>query len=220
MKRIAVAGMAIVLCMSAAGCSMLGGSKYKKASKKLIKAAEEACDAEEASKKQKKAIVASDINDPSLEDGAYVTFSGEEYDDTKSENSKYDDGEVTNATMFMKTEAGSGIAAAVMEFDDKDLAADYFDLMTEDVDEDEIEDYAAYYDDFVYFFEDEDEEVSFMYDNADEGKSNGMYFKLDGKVIIMLAYTGADDCDLLDEFYDFMREAGYPDFEEMLEDAE
>lgn len=220
MKRIAVAGMAIVLCMSAAGCSLLGGSKYKKASKKLIKAAEKACDAEEASKKQKKAIVTSDRNSPVLEDGAYITFTGEEYDDAKSENSQYDDGEISNATMFMKTEDGSGIAAGVMEFEDKDLASDYYDMMVEDVNEDEIEEIADYYEDFVYFFEEEDEEVSFMYDNADDGKANGMYIKLNGNVIIMVAYTGTDDCDLLDEFYDFMREAGYPDFEEMLEDAE
>ena len=62
-------------------------------------------------------------------------------------------------------------------------------------------------------------EYSLIAINNDEEEVMSAYAKLDGKVIVIVAYEGSDDSDLLDEYYEYMNVAGYTDMEELLEEA-
>ena len=49
-----------------------------------------------------------------------------------------------------------------------------------------------------------------------EGYVGAGYLHIDGKIVTVVQFTGAEDGDLLEEFYDFMREADYEDMEVLL----
>ena len=84
MKKKLAAAMAVVMVVGLSGCSLVGGSKFKKTSDKIVKAAESACDAQEADKKVKKNMIKDfDPTDDLYEDGAYYKFSSDDVEDFK-----------------------------------------------------------------------------------------------------------------------------------------
>lgn len=222
MKKTLAILLAAGMFAASAGCSLLGGSKYKKESKKMIKAAEEACSAQEANKKQMKKLPDATMNrnDSGFEKGIYASMDQETFEKYKSDNNKYEDGTVLNISFFFKFVGEDTMMAKVIEFANEDLVWNDFDGILGIINKGALTDYEAYYEDFVYFLEINDDSLEMMYDNGDDGKASGVYAKVDGNVIVMVSYSGSNRSDLLDEFYEFMDEAGYPDYEEKLDDAE
>ena len=165
MKKIAVAMMAVVMVIGATGCSLLGGSKFKKTSDKVVKAAEKACDVQEADKKQKKAIVKGDFSptDDTFEDGVYLKFSDDDLEDFDFElgDAKIESEDIKNATIVIKSEdEKSGFMVLVIEAADEDTAEDLYDgflEMTEDMDEKSLKS-AAKNSDLEYGIDDEEDD--------------------------------------------------------------
>ena len=48
----------------------------------------------------------------------------------------------------------------------------------------------------------------------------GLFFEVNGTTVTMIEYEGNEDTDLLEEYYDFMREIGYTDMEALLDGGE
>ena len=108
----------------------------------------------------------------------------------------------------------------VMELDTKDAAEEVFESFTGRYTKTEKSlKKAAKQADIEYAVDGSDTEYSLIAINNDEEEVMSAYTKLDGKVIVMVAYEGSDDSDLLDEYYEYMSVAGYTDMEALLEEA-
>lgn len=218
MKKVVVAILAVAMMISMTGC---GDSKYKKTSKKVIKAAESALDAEEASKKQKKAIQndASNPSDEIFENACFCEFSEDDTSDFDL-NGSLDEGDVKNLTVIAKSSEGSYIYVYVFETSDKDAASDAFDALCEEFDEQFNKKYfkgLAAGSDLEYGLEnDEDDERRLIMSSEESNVYFAIYYKLEGTVITMACLADRNGSDLVDEYFDFMDEAGFPDLQEML----
>ena len=62
----------------------------------------------------------------------------------------------------------------------------------------------------------DDEDDRFAYIVQMEGYVDAGYLHIDGKIVTVVQFTGTEDGDLVEEFYDFMREADYEDMEVLL----
>ncbi len=224
MKKKLAAAMAVVMIVGLSGCSLLGGSKFKKTSDKLVKAAEKVCDAQEADKKQKKAIVKGDFTptDDMFEDGCYLKFAKDDLEDFSFEmgDAEIEGEDIKNATVVIKSEdSKSGFMALVLEAADEDVAEDLFDgfmEMTEDMDEKSLKS-AAKNSDLQYGIDDEDDnKYALAVYSEDYNMASDMLIQRDGKIVIVAMYSGAPDADLLEEFVDFMNEGKFQDFDELL----
>ncbi|MBO4473493.1 MAG: hypothetical protein J5750_01120, partial [Clostridiales bacterium] len=189
MKKKLAAAMAVVMIVGLSGCSLLGGSKFKKTSDKIVKAAKSACGAEEADKKAKKSMIKNfDPSDDAFEDGVYYEFSSDDVEDFKFElgDKKVDTDDIKNVTMFGKNEDGrSMIVAVVLEAADEGAAEDLFEdalSMTEDLDEKQLKS-AAKNSDLEYNIDDESDDkfVMAVY-SEDYGMAVDYYMVREGKI--------------------------------------
>ncbi|MBO4687529.1 MAG: hypothetical protein J5636_03375, partial [Clostridiales bacterium] len=218
MKKKLAAVMAVVMIVGLSGCSILGGSKFKKTSDKIVKAAESACDAQEADKKQKKKLLKFDPTDEVFEEGAYLKLSSDDLEDIDFSmgDAELDPDDIKNATLFAKNEDGSMLVAVVIEAGDEGTAEDLYDAFmesTEDMDEKSLKKLAKNAD-LEYGIDDEDDnKYVMMMVYEDYGMASGMYYQRDGKVITAVIYSGSPEADLLEEFYAFMNDAKLTDME-------
>lgn len=218
MKKVVVAILAVAMMISMTGC---GDSKYKKTSKKAIKAAESALDAEEASKKQKKAMRNGDSSpsDEIFENACFCEFSEDETSDIDL-NGALDEGDVKNLTMIAKSSEGSYIYVYVFETSDKDAASDAFDTLCEEFDDQFNKKYLkglAAGSDLEYGLEnDEDDERRLIMSSEESNNYFAIYYKIEGTVITLACLADRTGSGLVDEYFDFMDEAGFPDLQEML----
>lgn len=225
MKKVLSVVMVVAMMASLSACG--SGSKFSKHQKKNIKAAEEACDASEGSSKQKKKFVKNSTDKDFYEDGVYFTFEPDELEDVAESGNTFEGTDVesdqlTNMFVFRKTinDEDSAVYSIVMELDTKDAAEEVFESVTGRYTKTEKSlKKAAKQGDIEYAVDGSDTEYSLIAINNDEEEVMSAYAKLDGKVIVIVAYEGSDDSDLLDEYYEYMNVAGYTDMEELLEEA-
>lgn len=223
MKKVFASVLAIGMILSMTGCAK--GGKYSKTSKKLIKAAESTMDAEEGSKKVRKAFQKDTVKptDEMFNDGFYCTYSGDETEDFTMDDCM-DEGDAKNLTVICKSEDKSCVYSYIVELQDKDIAEDVYDNLLENLSsnfpsEKEMKKKSKEAN-FEYALNDESEtEYAFIMVNEDNGQAVSYYLNIDGSVITFVACACYTDADLYEEYYDFTKEAGLADFEEMLEDA-
>ena len=191
MKKVLSVALVLFMACSLAGCK--SESKYKKADKKMINAAENCFDAAEMTTKQ------------NLEDMDY----GE--DKFNSDEIK-----VSNMTMFAKVDGDvDQVYATIVEMKNEEFAQDLYDYYYELQDLDKVKKKVRQADEAEIGYND-DEDDRFAYIVQMEGYVGAGYLHIDGKIVTVVQFTGAEDGDLLEEFYDFMREADYEDMEVLL----
>lgn len=223
MKRILTALVAVTLVISATGCSLFGKkeSVFDKASKQMIQAATEACDAKEASKKQIKAFKEEEFFPGEFEKGAYYTFAKEELADADTALSyeKIDDDDLKNLTVFCKKQEDSCLIASVFELTDKEMAADTFEAMSTQLestfDEAYLDEHVAKEGDLEYATKTSSNEVSVIIISQEGGTSLACYLKLEENVITKTQVSGTSQ-ELFSEYYAFMKKADYADQEKLL----
>lgn len=218
-------GMATMMVASATGCSFsfsFGGGKFSKASKKITNAAKEACDAEKASNKQRKAILkGSAITSGDFEDGAYCTLTSSEAENYELTLQCAEAGDLKNVTIFYKIVDNDGILSAVYELVDKDLAQDYYDELIDNINEnvfsDERMEQLDYYSDHEWGIDDENDDEFMAFNRTEEGDGCDIcYVKIDGAVVTYIYCSGHMSGDVYDEFFDFIEAAGCPDPESLV----
>ncbi|MBQ0011399.1 MAG: hypothetical protein KBT07_01685 [Clostridiales bacterium] len=218
-------GMVATMIVGATGCSFsfsIGGSKYSKASKKFTNAAKEACGAEKANSKQRKAFRQGDIDADGFEDGVYCVFSSSEAEGYELTLQCAEAGDLEGVTLFYKIEDNHGIMAAVFDLENKDLAQDYYDGYLEECQdnlfsEERMEQLDAAFTDHEWAVDDDAEDEYLAIQRSDEG--NGcdiVYLKVSGTLVYYVFYTGSCGSDVYDEFLDFMDEADFPNPEGLL----
>ncbi len=217
-------GMVATMIVGATGCSFsfsIGGSKFDKASKKLTNAAKEACGAEKAGTKQRKALLSGDITTEDFEDGVYCNFSSSEAEGFELNLPCAEAGDLDDFTLFYKIQGNHGIMSAVFELEDKDLAQEYFEGYVEDTNsflfsEERMDQLDSTFSDHEWAVDDSADDEFIAMQRSEEGNGcDVVYLKVSGKLMYYVYYTG--DCeDFFEEFQDFMAEAGYPDPEGIL----
>ena len=217
MKKIVAFALTCALLIGVAGCGKK--DSFKKESDNLIKAAEQACGAQEASDKQKEAF----LNDPdeevsnTFENGAYFTLSS---DDIKSfaDESIYDVDEIKDMLCFMKYDGMTSCGSYVFGFKNTKSAEKYYKQMTsawKSV-EDSIVKMAEKNEDFSYAFSSEDNEFVLAELNGDDNDAMVLYYRLDGNTLTTIVYSGALNSDLYSELLDLFKEGDYCDLESLL----
>lgn len=219
MKKILATVLAAVCVLGTTGCA--GGGKFKSTSSSIRKAAEKASDVSEASKKQKKAILGDDFgpNDELFNKGCFYTLETDEAENSTLGIKGVEEGDIKKAFVLVKSEEDAYYLAIVFEAADKDIASDIFDKMLEEFTFDEKDlKAAAKKSDLEYGIDDEDDNkyAALAISDNDSHMASGMYFKVDGKVLTVVTYTGAPDLDLYQEYLDVMFDSKLADMEGLL----
>lgn len=224
MKKVMVGLLTVALMASLTGCS-LGGSKYSKAKKKMISAAESIYDASEADKKQKKSIIKSfRPSDDMFEDGIYLELSGEDLGklDLNLEVVEDSEEDLKNVALFAKSEDNSAIGVYIIEAKDKESAQAIYDEFTEKTDTFSKKDLKAKAkkSDLVWGLdEDKDDTYAAIAVSVDDyNQASAFYFNISGNVITVCAYSGTADSEVFEGFYDFMKKAGFYDMQKLLDE--
>lgn len=224
-SKLLALGMATMMVASATGCSFsfsFGGSKFSKASNKMVKSAEEACGAEKVSSKQRKAILKGGATSGGFEDGAYMKFSSSEAEGFELVLQCAEAGDLKNVTIFYKIDDNFGIMAAVYELDDKDLAEEYYEELVETADDSLFSDERmgqldATFSDHEFGIDDEKDDEYLAIQRTEEGDGcDIVYAKMDGKVVTYVYCTMEVSSDLYDESLEFLEGIGCQDPEELL----
>ena len=219
MKKILSCALVLSMAFSLAGCGSKGG--YASTEKKVISAAEECFGAEEASKKARKKILSDSFraNDAVFEDGAYTTLTSEDIEDMDIKESDFDPEDMPNMLVLVKSENNSYVETYVVEASDKDTAGEIYDYFTErfGTTEKKLKKEAKKFD-AEYGFEEDDNKLAIIMVSEDRDKAQCAHIQLDGKVVSLSIYDGKYESDLLEEYYEFLRSAGYTDIEALLEE--
>lgn len=221
MKKVYAIVMTAVMVLGLTGCG--GGSKYSSKSKKIISAAESVFDAEEASKKQMKEFKKNGITESmeSLEDCIFFQYDEDNIDDLSlSDNSEFKEGDVLKATFVLKNCDEGQLMVYTVEVAEEEIAEKFLKKATKGVSEKELKKQKKENDALTYALEKNDNEYIVIADYEDQGIVHAIVCQQNGKTLTAVSYSGYDDADMFDDFYEFMREAKLPDLQEMLEDAE
>ena len=223
MKKMIACGMTIILTVSMTGCS-LGGNKYKKASEKMIAAAENCCDAEEMSKSQKKKIIKNDLmtNITKAGESVYVTLGQDDLDKMDDdEDGAFSIENFKNVTIFMRNDEKlqGAITSMVFEMVDKDVAEELFDYYVDSMRLKERKKEWKHASEGEFAIDDESDDTVAFIASVDNYCMSG-YIHIDGKIVTVCSFSGDPETDVLEEYYDFMREAGFRDMEALLEGDE
>ena len=216
MKKLSVL-VAVIMTVTMAGCSLFE-SKYKKAEKKMIDAAVNSCDAAEMTAKQKKNVIKKNlvVGNTTFGDGAYVCLSSDDLEDVEiKDDTPIDSETVKHMVMFAKTSEKEIISSLVIEFSDKETASDFYDYYLEMIDFKSVKKQLRNADEAVVGVDDEDED-RFAYIVSMNGVTKAEYIRIDGRIVTASSFYGEDESDFLEEYYDFMREAGYTDMDVLL----
>ncbi|HBZ77834.1 MAG TPA: hypothetical protein DEO39_03920 [Clostridiales bacterium] len=218
MKKFLSVALVLSLALSLAACK--SGSKYKKADKKMISAAENCFDAAEMTTKQKRNAIKKNLRvaDTTFGDGAYLHLTSDDLEDMDYEEDKFNSDEikVSNMTMFAKVDGDvDQVYATIAEMKNEEFAQDLYDYYYELQDLDKVKKKVRQADEAEIGYND-DEDDRFAYIVQMEGYVDAGYLHIDGKIVTVVQFTGTEDGDLVEEFYDFMREADYEDMEVLL----
>ena len=224
MKKVMAGLLTVALMASLTGCS-LGGSKFSKAKKKMISAAQSVYDAQEADKKQKKSIIKSfRPSDDMFEDGIYLELSGDDIAklDLNLEVIEDPEEDIKNVALFGKSEDRSALGVYIIEAVDKETAQGIYDEFTEEVDSLSKKDLKAKAkkSDLVWGIdEDKDDTYAVIAVSEDDyNTASAFYFNISGNVITVCAYSGTADSEVFEGFYDFMKKAGFYDMQKLLDE--
>lgn len=217
MKKLLAMSMALIMLAGLTGCGKEG---FSSKNKKLIAAAESVFDAEELGSKEKKQLIKNSLrfDQGAFADGIYVTLEADEMEKIKPEkkaDTGYEPEDVKNMTLIGKEEGKSMVNVVLMELKEKDKAESLYKYLLKNIKN--VKKQLKNEDDVEYNTEEDDNKSSLI--AVGGGHAAGYYLSISGKVVTMVSYTGDEDTDLLEEFYDFMREAKLTDLEELLEDA-
>ena len=206
------------MALSLAGCT--SGSKFKKAEKKMIEAAENCFDAAEMTAKQKRNAIKKNlrISDTTFGDGAYVRLSPDDLEDMDYVEQLFNSIEIKNKnmTMFAKVDGETEqVSATLIETKDEESAQSLYDYYYETLDLNRIKKMVRQAQEAEIGYND-DEDDRFSYIVLIEGNIGAAYLRVEGKIITVVQFVGTEDGDLIEEFYDFMREADYEDMEVLL----
>ena len=218
-----IAGFACVMAVSMTGCSLVGGGAFKKQVKKITETAEDVCDAEEASNKQRKSILKNVSMKNVFEDGLYMTLDEDEISEMKDGLDSIDPDEIKSAFAFMKADPStdSSIVLMVLEVNDEDMGEDIIDELSKmygDIDSNLIKQYEDAGYEAAFGCEDDDGYYAAMlYINGEAvDLASGAFVECNKKIITIVIYNGAGQTELLGEFYDLMDDAGLADMEDLL----
>lgn len=218
MKKAFALAMTLGMILSLTACGKK--DKFKSESKKLIKAAEAACDAEEANKKQIKAMTNRVLNpnDEVFNDGAYYTLTSDEIEDLHLVSIETED--LSQVLFFFKSEGSSMVGSFVIEFSEEDEAKKYFKSVKKDFKgaEDGFETNAEDSEDYAYVCSIEDEEIIVGEEDGDYNEATLQYFRMDGKVVTYILFEGEMDADIYEEYYDLLSEGKYCDLDDLMND--
>lgn len=209
----------IVFSVFLSGCS-LGGSKFKKAEKKMVEAAEKCCDAAEMTTKQKRNAIKKSLRvaDTTFGDGAYVRLTPDDLEDMPYVDEMFGSRKIKNKnmTMFGKVDGEiDELYAMVIETEDEDFAQSLYDTYYESLGLDSMRKMIREaHEAEIGYNDEEDDRYSCIV--SVEGHISASYLRIDGKIVTFVHFAGAEDGDLIDEFYEFMREADYEDMEVLL----
>ncbi len=118
--------------------------------------------------------------------------------------------------MFAKVEGeAEQVSATIVEMKDEESAQSLYEYYYESQNLDKIKKMVRQADEAEIGYND-DEDDKFSYIILIEGNIGAAYLRVDGKVVTVVQFTGTEDGDLVEEFYDFMREADYEDMEVLL----
>ncbi len=127
-----------------------------------------------------------------------------------------DEIKLCNLTMFAKVEGeAEQVSATIVEMKDEESAQSLYEYYYESQNLDKIKKMVRQADEAEIGYND-DEDDKFSYIILIEGNIGAAYLRVDGKVVTVVQFTGTEDGDLVEEFYDFMREADYEDMEVLL----
>jgi hypothetical protein len=218
-KRIAALALAVMMTVGAAGCSS-SGKKFKKAEEKLIAAAENCCDAAVMGKALRKKYTKRNLKLSGSTDGEglYATYNSDDLENIEFDERDYgelDSEDVKNITVFLKSDSSNMITARVLELKNKDAAQELFDYYKDMIDLDSQKHKWKRSSDGE-FATDEDKDDTLAFIALVDGYCKSGYFHVDGNLLTAVSFTGYPENDLLEEYYDFMREAEYTDMEALL----
>ncbi len=218
MKKVLSVALVLSMACSLAGCK--SESKYKKAEKKMIHAAENCFDAAEMTAKQKRNAIKKNLRvaDTTFGDGAYLRLTADDLEDFDYVEKMFrsDEIKLCNLTMFAKVEGeAEQVSATIVEMKDEESAQSLYEYYYESQNLDKIKKMVRQADEAEIGYND-DEDDKFSYIILIEGNIGAAYLRVDGKVVTVVQFTGTEDGDLVEEFYDFMREADYEDMEVLL----
>ncbi|MBR3031504.1 MAG: hypothetical protein IKH92_00615 [Clostridiales bacterium] len=219
MKKLLSCALVLTMLFSMAGCAKKGG--YKSSEKKMISALEAVFDAEEMSAKTKKKVKKSRMKDfeEYFDGSSYVIFNEEDFEDIDADEDDMgmDPENMKNMLMFRKFEGESSFASLLIETTDKDAAEECFEYVTKSMNlktlKKQLKKAKA-----DYGIEEDDNKIALIY--VSNSKVMGLFFEVNGTTVTMIEYEGNEDTDLLEEYYDFMREIGYTDMEALLDGGE
>lgn len=233
MKNVKTQALALImtsaLIFGVTGCSFSinfgSGKKFNQASKKMINAAQTACDAEKANSKQRKAIMKGNTANEDFSDGAYYNFTTSEAKSYELQIQSSEAGDMDRATLFIKNDSNNNqIGALIVEVDDEELAHDYFEdyieySEVEAFSSERLEQLEAQCSDFEWAIDDssDDEYIAILSSEELDG-CQAVYCKVDGKVFTYIFVSAEVSSDMYDEFFDFLEEADYPDLRDALDD--
>jgi len=133
MKKFLSVALVLSLALSLAACK--SGSKYKKADKKMINAAENCFDAAEMTTKQKRNAIKKNLRvaDTTFGDGAYLRLTSDDLEEMDYGEDKFNSDEikVSNMTMFAKVDGDvDQVYATIAEMKNEEFAQDLTTIIT------------------------------------------------------------------------------------------
>ncbi|MBP5415968.1 MAG: hypothetical protein J6Y58_00420 [Clostridiales bacterium] len=188
-----------------------------RAEQRIIDAAEKCCGAEEMTSKEKKYFINGHlISGVDLKEGKYVFLDNSDVEKSRFENYdnfEYDTETIRNMFVFKKENGGNLLNVTVYECTNTGHAQSLFDYLSDSAKE-TYELYKKERGKSVGYDEDSDEYEFFVQEKEYE---YGGFVKIKGAVVTSFTFSGERRSDELDEFYDFMSEAGFPDMEDLLD---
>lgn len=221
MKKLLSSVMAIALILSMTGCAKK--SNFNKLSKKCAEAAESVLDAEEADKKTRKALLKDDF-EPEESEAVYFIFSEDELEDFTIDGA-FEEGSLKDLFILGESEGDATIIAYVMDFKDKEEAEsvfeDLYDEASAGFSKKYIKSLKERMEDLEYAYNDDrDDEFAGIFLSEESGYIMCLYYRLEGSTIIASNFKSSeiDDFDFYEEYVEFCNEAGFVDFEALMDD--
>lgn len=218
MKKLVSCALVLSMALGLAGCGSKGG--YASTEKKVIKAAEDCCGAEEATKKQKKIIVSDRFSptDDSFEDGVYISLTSDDIEDMDFGRSGLDAEDMPQMLLFVKSEDESYLMTYVVEAADKEAAEELYEYFADNfgTSEKQLKKDAKKHD-AEYGFDEDDSKLTIIMSSESEDRVKGVDIRINGKVVSICIFEGAYESDLTDEYFEFSPAAGFADLDALLE---